>query len=230
MLDWIARAVELSRRETFEVEHELATDFVLLFGLCMQGIRHASAYRTLCLAEMEHEAMAVARSSFEHAITAQWCYLTPDGSARLENETVHNRLKHYTLLARYLGNTELAKEVGAQRRPQGKGLPSFLGILQKLDHARFLQTTYAVLSLSTHVTHDAVLRYLVVNPDGTTGVRLSPSDARTAREHAAYATGISAMLCLGVLARLLSDDELEMELNEVSNELRLPIMLVDEPE
>lgn len=227
LADWI-RACVASLRDVdgFTVDETHADEFLLLYGLIARTFRYSSAYLTLVDADMEGEAVPLARAALEHAITLQWVFVTDGGVKKYRNSVAHDRVEHYGKLAEWLDNDDLREaltELGPL--PDGSRLGKFMDMVRDLDENAFLETSYHILSQHVHVTHSAVTSFLQPG-EGETHILYDQEYAY--RYQATYACAIACMLARWVLARLSDDDILLEELDQLSDELQLPMHLADQ--
>lgn len=223
---WIEECVaDIGDRREFTVLEARQSEFLLLFGLVGRTIRFADGYLRLCELGHETEAVPLARVTLEHAVTAQWVYVTKGGVGRYHRQVVHDRRDHFAALADWLNHTELQAEVdGLSPAPEGKQLPPFLNMLRELDKDKFLETTYHVLSQQVHVTHSAVTSFLSGDENE---VHLTYEQDYPYTYQMTYAVAVSCMLARWVLAHLTSDEPLLATLDTQSDALILPMNLVD---
>jgi hypothetical protein len=187
LLPWVMKYVlDRDNEDEIRVRDETAWDFRVLGGVLERVRRAAHAYLVLDQRGFAVEGRFMVRSAIEHAVTAQWAYLTPDGIDRLQVKMVQARLD-YAQQSRDLADPEWAgviANIEAQfprtnlgaRRP---GTPKFSGngnMLATMDTTGYFQRAYAVLSRVGHVSDQAVSDYFVTEPDGTVAVSSAPSE------------------------------------------------------
>lgn len=187
LLPWVTRYVlDRDHADEIRVRNESAWDFRVLGGLLERVRRAAHAYLVLDQRGFAVEGRFMVRSAIEHAVTAQWAYLTPDGIDRLEVKMVQARLD-YAKQSRDVNDPEWAEVIAgieAQFPTTGDGIrkpgvPKFTGAGQMLaimDTTGYLQRAYAVLSRVGHVSDQAVSDYFVTEPDGTVVVTSAPAE------------------------------------------------------
>jgi hypothetical protein len=215
LLPWMIRFIDdREHANGISVLPEYAWDFRVLGGLVERVRRAARAYLLLEKAGHAAEGRALVRSALEHAVTAQWAYLTAHGVDRLE-VWVHRARVDYARRSRDKEDPEwdsliadLENKIprdtsGEPRRsmPRLTGNPS---ILASLDDTGYFRRAYAVLSRAGHVTDQAVTDYFL-DDAGTVAVASGPSD-----EHdidVFYTLATCCCLAAWVLARLEGDDE-----------------------
>lgn len=215
LLPWMIRFIDdKEHAEGISVLPEYAWDFRVLGGLIERVRRAARAYLLLEKGGHAAEGRALVRSALEHAVTAQWAYLTADGVDRLE-VWVHRARVDYAKRSRDENDPEwdsliadLESKIpsdrnGAPRRnmPRLTGEPS---ILASLDDTGYLRRAYAVLSRAGHVTDQAVTDYFV-DDAGTFAVASGPSDEHDVDVFHTLAT--CCVLAAWVLARLEGNHE-----------------------
>lgn len=224
LVDWIRACVSSLRdAEGFTVDTVRADEFLLLYGLIARTFRYSNAYLVLVDAEMEGEAVPLARAALEHAITLQWVFVIDGGVTKYRNSVAHDRVEHYGKLAEWLENDELRKAVTELGPiPEGSQLGKFIAMVRDLDEGSFLETSYHVLSQHVHVTHSAVTSFL---QPGESELHVLYEQEYAYRYQATYACAIACMLARWVLARLTDDNALLNELDRVSDELQLPMEL-----
>ncbi|WP_085369575.1 DUF5677 domain-containing protein [Leifsonia sp. NCR5] len=191
---------------------EYGWDFRILGGLIERVRRAARAYLLLEKRGFEAEARPLVRSALEHAVTAQWAFLTPDGVDRLEVRMLQARVD-YAKGSRDVDDPEwdeliVRLEAQVPRSVNGstrRGMPKFTGkdsVLKALDATGYLQRAYTILSRAGHVTDQVVTDYFVED-DGIVAVASAPSDVHDIDVFHTLAT--SCCLAAWVLARLEGD-------------------------
>jgi len=207
---------------SFPVAPGQRDDFSALFGLIQRVRRLAQAYVRLSADGFGVEAEILVRAALEHAITAQWAYLTIGGVDRLRVAGSQHNFTLMQTIYRYSNNPERDAIVAEAKAAviAGPGLPKITQIVKELDVENgFLTQTYKVLSQVTHVTDRAQLDAFDLVGD-TVVVRAAPAD--DAAHPVLYALASACMLSGWILADLTGDeDELEY-LKEASWELTLP--------
>lgn len=222
--DWIRKVAEVLPRDKFIVPKERAKDLLLLYGFCQQAARFASSYVLLSNEGFQREAAALARCSFEHAVTAHWAYFTEGGVERLAIDVNREFKGYYIAMSEYLDNEELREDAEAHEAPDGKGLPTFSQMMWDLDSGGFLRTSYRNLSLSVHPTHLTVSTYLEETESGTQ-LRHEPREG--IEYPMLYTTAISAMLAYSLVEYISDPFAARVLVEEPSNEMRLPPFLHD---
>jgi len=224
---WIEECVaHLRDAEGFDVLSPHANEFLLLYGVIARTVRYADAYLVLCRAGYPSEAVTLARAALEHSITLQWIFIVQDGVDRFRVTAAHDRIKHYSNLADWLKNDELAEELAKlDPPPEGKQLPPFMDMVRNLDQEKFLETSYHILSQQVHVTHAAVTSFITPGEDGELHIQYDQDYGY--QYQATYVTAAACMLARWVVARLTNNTELLNKLDSTSDELLLPMTLLD---
>lgn len=222
--DWIRRVAEELPRDEFVVPEGRAKDFLLLYGFCQQASRFASSYVLLSNQGFQREAAALARCSFEHAVTAHWAYFTEGGMERLGIDLNRKFKGYYIAMSTYLDNDQLRDEAEAHRSPDGSGLPKFTEMMWDLDSNGFLRTSYQNLSLSVHPSHLTLSSYL---EDTETGTQLRHEPRDGVQYPTLYTTAVAAMLAFSLLSHIADPFTTKVLVEEPSNHLRLPPFLHD---
>jgi hypothetical protein len=224
LVEWIRHVAVSLPRDNFTVPSERAEDFLLLYGVCLQASRFGLAYLSLRETGFEREAQALARASFEHAVTAHWVYFTEGGPKRFGIAINRDFRAYFTSMGDWLDNAELRATAEKHPEAEGVGVPKFSQMLRDLG-GKFLVTTYRTLSLSVHPTHATVSGYLE-SVDGKTELRHEPRE--TATFPVLYSTAISSMLALSLIEHIVEPDAVAKLLDEPSERLKLPIYIHDE--
>ncbi|MDQ1176690.1 hypothetical protein QE416_001426 [Microbacterium sp. SORGH_AS 421] len=214
LLPWMLRFVQdKEHADGIRVLDEHAWDFRVLGGLIERVRRAARAYLLLEKRGYAAEGRALVRSALEHAITAQWAFLVPDGISRLEVGLLVARAS-YADRSRDPEDAEwdeVVSNIRSQipRDAMGKqlpGMPKFTGrdgIIAQLDQTGYLTRSYMVLSRAGHVTDQAVTDYFVEEEDGVVAVATAPSEAHDLDVFHTLAT--SCCLAAWILARIEGD-------------------------
>lgn len=224
---WIEECVaHLRDAEGFDVLSPHANEFLLLYGVIARTVRYADAYLVLCRAGYSSEAVALARAALEHSVTLQWIFVVTGGVDRFHVTAAHDRIKHYSNLADWLKNDELAEQLTKlDPPPEGKQLPPFMDMVRSLDQEKFLETSYHILSQQVHVTHAAVTSF--ITPGEEDKLHIQYDQDYGYRYQATYVTAAACMLARWVVARLTNNTELLSKLDSTSDELLLPMTLLD---
>ncbi len=226
---WIEQCVaHLRDAENFDVYRPHKDEFLLLYGLAVRVMRYSDAYLRLIGSGFVGEAVVLARTALEHAVTLQWVFIVDGGINRFQVDIRHDRRDHYRNLAEWLNHQELAEAVASlDSPPGGKRLPPFMQMLRELDHEKFLETSYHILSQHVHVTHAAVAQFL---EQGADELHIKYEPKYSYRYQATYVVAISCMLARWVVAKLTDDPQLLELLDKTSNDLTLPMTLIDNVE
>ncbi|KQQ94613.1 hypothetical protein ASF62_11125 [Leifsonia sp. Leaf325] len=202
--------------------------FERLWGICIQSIRHSRAYLILLDAGFEREAFTNARAALEHAITAQWVFHRHDGLDRLAVEMIGKEKQYYSDMAVWLDDAQLAGKADAIDVPTGAAMPKFMQILREVDDGEFLETTYANLSLPTHVRAGSQTEYWQRDGD-TFRIRFEPH--HLIRYPGTHAAALAAMFAVAILMELMELMELTedhaalVRIDAVSEDLLLAVSL-----
>lgn len=224
---WIEECVtHLRDAESYDVLRPHANEFLLLYGIIARTTSYADAYLQLVRRGHSAEAVALARAALEHAVTLQWIFVVQGGVDRFRVTAAHERKDHYSNLAAWLNDDELASEVQKlDPIPAGSQLPPFINMLRDLDKEKFLETSYHILSQQVHVTHSAVTTFIVPGDDEELHIKYDQDYSY--RFQATYVVAAACMLARWELARLTGDDALLERLDKASDDLVLPMTLLD---
>ena len=134
---------DAKHRQQLNTPVENRADFVVVGPLVHQVRRYARAFLRISRAGHEVEGRVLVRSALEHAVTAQWVYLTPRGIARLTRSQGIAQAEVAELMTTYSTNPEWPVFASQLREsvPAGKALPKFSGaqgIMAELDSVKFL--------------------------------------------------------------------------------------------
>lgn len=223
---WIEYCVSAVRdRQEYVVPRTRSTEFLILYGLVGRTTRFADAYLKLVRLDHGHEAVALARAALEHAVTAQWVFLVHGGIDRYQVAIERDLREHYKTMAKYLESPEFVARVAALGPPPaGKALPPFMEMLRQLDRQRFLETSYHMLSQQVHVTHAAVTSFL---DQSENLAQLKYEQDYPYAYQATYVVAEACMLVRWIQATLTNDEGVLAELNRKSDELVLPMNLIE---
>lgn len=223
---WIEECVaHLRHAESFDVYRPHKDEFLLLYGVVVRTIRYSDAYLQLVRLGFIGEAVVLARTALEHAVTLQWMFIVDGGISRFQAEIARERIEHYGNLADWLDNQELADAVAAlDAPPEGKRLPPFMNMLRDLDKEKFLETSYHILSQHVHVTHAAVTSFI---EPGAEELQIKYEQEYGYQYQATYVVAVSCMLARWVVGKLTDDPNLLELLDKTSDRLVLPMTLID---
>lgn len=99
-----------------------------------------------------------------------------------------------------------------------------MNMLRELDHEKFLEMSYHILSQQVHVTHAAVAQFL---EQGDQELHINYDPKYGYQYQATYVVAISCMLARWVVAKLTDDPQLLELLDKTSDDLTLPMTLID---
>lgn len=200
---------------------EYANDFLTVYGLIQRVRRLAQSYLRLRKGGFSSEGGILVRAAMEHAVTAQYAYLTPDGIERL-NITLSRSHKDYAeAIAESSTKPGIHEWAASIERPDGPGLPRFSGqgMMGQLDAVKFLKTTYKVLSQVGHVSHESQFDAFV-EFDGKYHLTPEPEEAFT--HEVLYALAGFCLMSDWVVTRL-EGNEAELNLiRQLGGQLSLP--------
>lgn len=219
---FIVRYIQNSQvGETLNIPSESYADFTTLFGLLQRVRRLAHAYMRLRNDGFGSEGEVLIRAALEHAVTAQWAYLTPGGVKRLDVTLTAKQKEFAEVMASTSENPDMRAWAEQRPAPDGKQLPKFTGdgIMADLDDIQFLKATYKVLSQVGHVSHEAWLDAFV-NIDGQLHIRDQPVPSM---EHEMlYSLAGFCLLSAWIMARIQGDEQEIRRLQERGVQLHLP--------
>ncbi|WP_315092847.1 DUF5677 domain-containing protein [uncultured Cellulomonas sp.] len=222
---WIAEAALLAvPPEQIRVPVENDRLFLTVYSVCRQAIRYAEAYSATAASGFEHEAVPLVRAAFEHAVTAQWVYLTPGGHALLSAGVRASMHDFQVRFAQRAGDHVWMDHLELSTPPKVHGRPNFGKMMRAVDHEEFLELIYSLLSQATHVTFRSVTGYL----DGSSEQFELLPERRVSAEvnyQVLHAAAMSSLLALSVLAHVIDDPQLLDLVSRRSDELMLPWLL-----
>ena len=208
------------------IENERA--FLLLFGTCVQTVRYAEAYLTLCKRGLSLEARAIARVALEHAATAEYAYFRVDGLDRLVASAEQQTWNLRARMHRWTGIADYAPGPEPTKAPR---LPNFArdndwGLMRLLDpNSVMLEPGYSLLSQAVHVTEQTVTGFFRESADGSARILLDHRGDDDMANFTIYLVAEACMLVTYLDAHLRKDAPLLAELDFRSETLRLPMRL-----
>ncbi|MET0887791.1 MAG: hypothetical protein ABWX92_15225 [Mycetocola sp.] len=210
-----------SHSEQIMVLAEYQSDFLVLFGLIHRVRRLARAYILLRKQAFTTEGEVLVRAAMEHAVTAQYAFLTVGGIERLNNTLGQAQKKYAAVIAASSPSAELDAWAAALPDPTGPQLPPFsgAGIIGQLDTIKFLKTTYKVLSQTGHVSHESQTD-AIIEVDGE--YRLQPEPEPFFEHEVLYALTGFCLLAAWIIARLEGNTWEEARLQEFGVQLHVP--------
>lgn len=223
---WIEECIgHLRDAKEFDVLAVHSNEFLLLYGVAARIVRYSDAYLQLARSGFLGEAVVLARTALEHAVTLQWVFIVDGGIDRYRLEVAHERIEHYRNLAGWLESQQLAEAVAdLEAPPEGKRLPPFMNMLRELDQDRFLEASYHILSQHVHVTHAAVASFVVPAADD---LQLKYDQDYGYRYQATYVVATTCMMARWVIAKLTDDRALLERLDRASDSMLLPMNLIE---
>lgn len=225
LLATILRFVQDAKhRQQLNIPVENRDNFVVLGPLVHRERRYARAFLRISHAGHEVEGRVLVRSALEHAVTAQWAYLTPGGIARLTRSQAIAQAEVAEPMTTYSANPEWPVFASELRDsvPAGKALPKFTDaqrMMAELDSVRFLAVTYKLMSSTGHVSHETALDYFI-DVDGEPHIQDDPESTFT--DETLYALAGFCLLASCLLARLEDDAGEIRVVQEAGVRLHLP--------
>jgi hypothetical protein len=137
LLAFILRYVQVpSNRAEFRPLDDRQQDFLLLFGLTHRVRRLAQSYLRLRRDKFEVEGQILVRSALEHALSAQWAYLTKGGLQQLRASATRDQYTFVKLLGEYSSEDDIDEIVAdyAARVVSGAQLPKMASLIEQLDN------------------------------------------------------------------------------------------------
>ncbi len=199
-------------------------DFLVLFGLIQRVRRLARAYLALRHRGFVSEGTILIRSALEHAVTAQWAYLTPGGVDRLHVSLARSQADVASAMIEYSSDPQWETRAASLREgiPPGPGLPKLTGpqgMVKELDDVLFLSMSYRVLSQVGHVSYLAPLDFIDTGGDEIS-LREQPEPLEEAET--LYALAGFSMLSAWIEARLEDRTDEIRRLHEIACQLSIP--------
>ncbi len=147
-------------QEHVRVGRQKARRLFLMHGLIAHTVAQAQAASTL-LKDPQTAACAEvnARVAFEHAVTAQYVYLCPNGLEEFEQLIRYREFKFQRAVMR-LPNITLPDDmerISAAAKPK---MDNFFWLCERFDESGWLYLPYRVLCTSTHPSNGTLSRYL----------------------------------------------------------------------
>lgn len=209
------------RSDGASIPSENYRDFSLLYGLVKRVQRLAHAYMKLRRLRFASEGEVLVRAALEHAVTAQYAYLTKGGVDRLAVTLERKQKEWAEAIASSLTDPKAKQWADEMPVPTGKGLPEFTGegMMGELDEIEFLKVTYKVLSQVGHVSHESWTDTFV-DVDGQLQIRESPDDYLD--HEILYCLAGFCLLVAWITARLEQDDDEIDRLRQYGVAMHLP--------
>lgn len=227
---WLKFIEERERRlheaDSLEVAEEHQIEFQAVYGICAQAIRYAGAYVVLHRVGRSREAVAVARQALEHALTAQWAHFNETGPDQLIEGYHHSHERAFRTVTEYLNTPQ--HEIGAALESmtgKGKRLLRVTNMIEQIDFDAMFRTAYMQQSQIVHVTSETVTAFLDLD-DAKQFTILSEATDPHERQTAQF-TAMATMFASWVLESLRVDTPGLAELDQLSEELALPLNIRD---
>lgn len=222
---WITEAAGLATNpDPVNVLVENQQLFFVIYGICRQSIRYSQAYLATVSSGFEHEAATLARAAFEHAVTAQWCFLIPGANKLLHAGIAASLHDLQTRVAQWLERDDWIEELDSNAPPKNHGRPSFSKMMIAVDPEMSLATIYSLLSQAAHVTAGAVTGFIDSSSEPFT--LLEERAGSVVRPYQVlHAAAMASLLALSVLAHVIDDPAMLAVVSQRSDELQLPWLL-----
>lgn len=155
------------------------TTVQVLYGLCQQALNHARAALAVIDSGFPVEASVNIRAALEHAVTAQWAFLTPNGVTRLVDGAKYKAFQYFESAGLQVSLDHEARKRMADWKlcPQ---LPGFSAMCDEIDGTHdpavpksgLLRFEYVRLSQAAHVTSSTITGHLHIDEmTGETALR-----------------------------------------------------------
>lgn len=227
---WLGFIEERERRlhdaDSFEVAAKHQVEFQTVYGICAQAIRFAGAYVVLHRAGRSREAVAVARQALEHALTAQWAHFDENGPDQLIDGYHHSRRRMFEAVTEYLNTPQDETDAALESTPsKGKRMLRVSEMIEQVDYNATFKTAYMQQSQIVHVTGETLTAFLDLD-DEKQFIILSEAVDPYERQTAHF-TAMATMFASWVLESLRVDTPGLAELDQLSDELALPLNIRD---
>ncbi len=207
----------------------------VLYGLCQQALNHARAALAVLDAGLPVEAGVNIRAALEHAVTAQWVFLTPDGVMRLIEGAKTAYSFYDSAQMRVPLPPNLLDQIADWKalRP----LPIFSVRCDDLDGTHDPETPksgtlrfeYVRLSQATHVTSRTIAEYLSIDPlSGEVLLRQESPDRFPAANM--LSLGMATAMACWVLESLRVPPNRLSEVEQIADEANIPSTLAEDYE
>jgi hypothetical protein len=227
---WLTFIEDRERRlhdaDSFEVAVEHQMEFQAVYGICAQAIRYAGAYVVLNRVGRSREAVAVARQSLEHALTAQWAHFDDTGPDQLIEGYYDSRERAFRAVTGFL-NTPQDEIDAALKSTTGKGkrLLRVANMIRQIDFNTMFTTAYTQQSQIVHVTSETVNAFFDLDDEKQFTILREATDPHV--RQTAHFTAMATMFAAWVLESLRVDTPGLAELDQISDELALPLNIRD---
>lgn len=227
---WLRFIEERERRlhevDSLEVAVEHQMEFQAVYGICAQAIRYAGAYVVLHRVGRAREAVAPARQALEHALTAQWAHFDETGPDQLIEGYFHSHERAFRAVTEYLNTPQDEIDAAlASTTGKGKRLLRVTNMIEQIDFDGLFKTAYTQQSQIVHVTSATVTAFLHLDDEKRFTILSEATDPYERRT--AHFTAIATMFASWVLESLRVDTPGLAELDQLSEELELPLNIRD---
>lgn len=220
------RERRLHDAKSFEVAEAHQTEFQAVYGICAQAIRYAGAYVVLHRVGRSREAVAVARQALEHALTAQWAHFDKSGPDQLIESYHHSHERAFRSVMEYLNTPQDEIDVSLKSLTrEGKKLLRVTEMIKEIDFDATFKTAYMQQSQIVHVTSETVTAFLGLDDEEQFTILSAAIDPH--ERLTAHFTAMATMFASWVLESLRVDTPGLAELDQLSEELALPLNIRD---
>jgi hypothetical protein len=227
---WLQFIEERERRlheaDSLEIAEEHQIEFQAVYGICAQAIRYAGAYVVLHRAGRSREAVAVARQALEHALTAQWAHFDKTGPDQLIEGYHYSHERTFRAVTTYLNTPQDEVDMALESMTgKGKRLLRVTEMIKQIDFDAMFSTAYTQQSQIVHVTSETVTAFLGLDDEKQFTILSEATDPH--ERQTAHFTAMSTMLASWVIESLRVDTPGLAELDQLSDELALPLNIRD---
>lgn len=222
--------------EAMKVAATDSTSAQVLHGLCQQALNHSQAAWAVIDAGFPLEASINIRAALEHAVTAQWAFLTPSGVSRLVDGAKYRAFQYFESAGRqaFLDHRAMEQIADWKILPQ---LPGFSTLCDDIDgthdpevpRSGLLRFEYVRLSQAAHVTSSTITGYLHVD-DLNGHTSLGHQADEPFPEANLLDLGMATAMACWIVESIRTEPNRLADVERIADEANIPSTLADDYE
>ncbi len=217
-----------AKSSSISVGHTKAEKLMLIHGLVANAILMTKAGLILIERNQIHAAKAQTRVAFEHAVTAQWIHLHPDGVDSFKAKTKQQYGRYINKASKVM---DIPKDIleSFNAMPEfakpNPGIHDFKSMCDDFVGMEWFYVIFSTLSGGIHPSNATVRDFLREDESSSVGYSLLDSpDFRDSRP-LLFTLALSCALSIGVYEDLRKTKPNKRNVKEIAAKLELPTLL-----
>lgn len=213
---------------SINVGHKKVERLMTLHGMVSHTLEAADAALILIDNKHPHMAKALARIAFEHAVTAQWSHLHPDGVESLQEKVSINYRKYYRdvdrLIQMPVDIQEAFERMNIPSKPIDE-LNTFDKTCNAFRDTEWFYISFRILSTAIHPSNSTMRDYFLDDPENVEIPKLLNKAPVEDISPILFTLALSCVLAIGVYEDIRRSKPFKKKVKEIAAEAGLPTML-----